>query len=540
MQFTRQHSYKLFRQFIFIILILPGCKKWVDVNYDPAQLTENSATPDLVLPGAMEEQIAGTGLNRDFLYRWMGYYCTPMAATGTDEQTYNITPATPGIPRMNSFAIRSLRLVESKGNATGQTFYMGIAKVLKALVFADDVDVFNNIPYRESGDPLNYQYPRYDDAKFIYEDIIRMIDTGIALIKNADVSKNIRITQADIMFHANKNKWVKFANTLQLRLLMHQANRPDRVNYIQQVLAKIQAEGSGFLNSGEDAAIDPGFTDVRSNRFYSSYAFSPEGMPGDGTATVRANIIAMNFLKQNNDPRLGYFYTEIQIPLPPGVAEPFVQPAPNNYRGNKYGLGLDRRAFPFQSEPFISRMGGHLDRGPVTPSSSGILKGYDMDQWVITSVESLFLQAEAIYRGWLPGNARQAYQDAVRESFRWLNVGKNSTDPSQSDLAFSNWYTNEDNANNPNVSWDDASDKYKLLMFQKYLALNGINAQEAWTDYRRNGSWPVIPLSVDPGRTAQKMPIRVPYPASEYAVNYNNVIAQGEIDVFNSKIWWMP
>lgn len=539
MKITFQYTYKLFGQIVFIMLLLPACKKWVDVNYDPSQLTETSVTPDLVLAGALKEQ-AGTALKRGFLYRWMGYLCVPMASSGTDEQTYNITPASPDMTGMNAIGIRTFRLIESKGNATGQTFYVGIAKVMKAMIFAEDVDVFNNIPYRESGDPIRYQYPAYDDAKFIYEDIIKMIDTGVALIKNADIAKNTRITQADIMFHANKTRWVKFANTLQLRLLMHQANRIDRTTYIQQVLAKIQAEGSGFLGSGEDASVNPGFTELRYNSFYGIYAFNPGGFPADQSTSVMANIIAMNFLKDNHDPRLGYFYTEPELPLPPGTDEPFVQPLPSNYRGNKYGLPIDRRAFPFQSAPFVSRMGGRTIHGPVTSTSSGILKGYDMDQWMLTSVESLFLQAEAIFRGWLPGNAKQAYFDAVRESFRWLNVGENRADLSLSDAVFSNWYALEDAANNDHVSWDDASDKYKLLMFQKYLALNGLNAQETWTDYRRNGSWPVIPLSADPGRTANKLPVRLPYAASEYAVNRAHVTAQGEIDVFNSKIWWMP
>jgi hypothetical protein len=155
-------------------------------------------------------------------------------------------------------------------------------------------------------------------------------------------------------------------------------------------------------------------------------------------------------------------------------------------------------------------------------------------------VESLFLQAEAIYRGWLPGNAKQAYLDAVRESFRWLNVGGNRNDLSLSDNIFNNWYATEQSAGNTNVSWDYAPDKYKLLMFQKYLAMNGLNAQETWTDYRRNGRYPDIPLSVDPGRTSSTLPVRLPYILAEYNNNHDHVMAQGEINVFTSKIWWMP
>ncbi len=52
-------------------------------------------------------------------------------------------------------------------------------------------------------------------------------------------------------------------------------------------------------------------------------------------------------------------------------------------------------------------------------------------------------------------------------------------------------------------------------MFQKYMAFNGIEPFEAWVDYRRNGYFPVIPLSYDPARVGNSMPIRAPYPPQE-------------------------
>ena len=163
-----------------------------------------------------------------------------------------------------------------------------------------------------------------------------------------------------------------------------------------------------------------------------------------------------------------------------------------------------------------------------------------MDSWVITSIESLFLQAEAIQRGWLPGDAENSYKNAVKESFRWLNAGGNSTNPSLSDAVFTSWYNAQVTVSNASVSWDAAANKYKLLMFQKYLAFNGIEPFEAYTDYRRNGAFPIIPLSYDAGRTSNIMPIRLPYLESEYSNNPDNVNGQGNIDIFTSKIWWIP
>jgi hypothetical protein len=77
-------------------------------------------------------------------------------------------------------------------------------------------------------------------------------------------------------------------------------------------------------------------------------------------------------------------------------------------------------------------------------------------------------------------------------------------------------------------------------MNQKYMALNGIDPLETWNDYRRNGRFPDLPVSEAATRVGSGIPFRILYNQSEYQFNSNNVNAQGPIDMFTSKIWWMP
>ena len=165
----------------------------------------------------------------------------------------------------------------------------------------------------------------------------------------------------------------------------------------------------------------------------------------------------------------------------------------------------------------------------------GLVKGFNQGAWLMTSVESMFLQAEAIQRGWLAGDKEAAYKAAVQESFRWLNVDKSKA---AADASFNAWYTAQDENNNGNVSYAKASDKLKVILLQKYIAMNGSNHLESWTDYRRNG-YPVIPLSVNPGRSSSVLPVRLLYPQSEYNLNTASVQAAGTISQFTSKVWWM-
>jgi hypothetical protein len=51
--------------------------------------------------------------------------------------------------------------------------------------------------------------------------------------------------------------------------------------------------------------------------------------------------------------------------------------------------------------------------------------------------------------------------------------------------------------------------------------------------------YPDVPLSSSASR-GPNIPFRLKYPQSEYDLNGANVAAQGNIDQFTSKIWWMP
>jgi hypothetical protein len=160
----------------------------------------------------------------------------------------------------------------------------------------------------------------------------------------------------------------------------------------------------------------------------------------------------------------------------------------------------------------------------------GLAGSATQSQWVTTSVESMFLYAEAVARGWFAGDPKEAYQNAVRESFIWLGV--------PSAITAANTYM----TSNASANWDNAgttvAQRARFIVYQKYIALAGINALEAWNDYRRLGVPVNPPLSVTPGRLGTGLPVRLPYPIAEYVTNATNVQSGGSINIFTSKIFW--
>jgi hypothetical protein len=147
---------------------------------------------------------------------------------------------------------------------------------------------------------------------------------------------------------------------------------------------------------------------------------------------------------------------------------------------------------------------------------------YTAPSVIMTAAEALFDQAEAIQRGWISGDAKQAYLDGIKSSFKYTNE----------DAKYDAYIAQS----NDDVDWDAAKDKIKLIITQKWAALNQMSNLTVYNDYRRTG-YPVVPISKYSGHKP-KVPVRILYPQSEYNKNAKNVEAEGSIDPQTSKVFW--
>lgn len=481
-----------------------GCKKALDINYDPNNVVESNITAPLVLPQAMSATGAISSVPYNWLNHWMGYWAPAGDfAPNAQEQTYNIDVNFQNGHWINYYnTLYDLTVSERKAAAKGEAYYQAMAMITKAFLYQGLVDIYGNVPYTQAFNST-ISTPVYDNGQLIYNDLQLKLDEAIALIKNISVPGGSPIVSVDIVFHGDAQKWVKFANTIKLRMLIRQSQVPG-FNPATEI-ARIQANGAGFLMSGESASANPGYQDDvgKQSPFYGAYGFLPNG--NIASNVERGNNSIITVLRSNNDPRLGYFFRPAASPVSPAIP----------YVGNVYG-----------SPPTSSS--GPTGGSRLSTIGEGLTRSASQNQWLVTSVESMFLQAEAIQRGWLPGNAQTAYENAVRESFTWLGV--------PNAVSSANAYMSSATAI---ADWGTAANKISLIVYQKYIALCGINPLEAWSDYRRLG----IPassaiISADPVRLSNNLPVRLFYPASEYAVNAGNVLAQGTINQFTSNIFW--
>jgi len=181
---------------------------------------------------------------------------------------------------------------------------------------------------------------------------------------------------------------------------------------------------------------------------------------------------------------------------------------------------------------------------------AGIYKGFDAPLPLFLAAESYFLQAEAIVRGIITGDATTAFNKGIEASFTYLYKDNTNTVPAtgvySAPVADATAYRTA-NATNPLVNFALAASteqKIEAIITQKYIALTLIHSHEAWNEYRRTGypkvtgSGPTQTMAstVSVSTRPDKMPTRVLYPASEFNTNAQNV--PKDINKFGSLIFW--
>ena len=157
-----------------------------------------------------------------------------------------------------------------------------------------------------------------------------------------------------------------------------------------------------------------------------------------------------------------------------------------------------------------------------------MVKTFNADSPILTDFESLFLQAEGVEKGLVTGDEKALYEAAVTQSIIYEG-GANGT------AAAAGVYLAQ---LKPLVNYDLAPNKVQTIITQKWLSLNGLNPQSVWVDYRRTGFPDFLHFTADPARLSDTPPVRLLYPQSEISTNNDNVLANGDISLFTSKIFW--
>ena len=471
---------------VTIMTVVSSCKKFLDVNENPnfpAKVNVNEVFP------SAEAAIAHVVGNDFQIYGgiWAQHWTqNPSSSQYKTIEQYSPSSDDFDTPWRILYAegLQDLNFVIAKGTAQGKTQYVACAKILEAYTYQILTDNFGDIPFSDAlkGESAVLT-PKYDSQKAVYAGIQKLLDEAIAAI---DLNATNGPQSDDILLKGNMQTWQKFAYTLKLRAYL-------RLSEVDPVTAQagIQAMEADavFLAEGDEVKVNYTSSGGNTNPLYSSIVALSNVQNLVGSSTTIDSLLSWG------DDRLPVFYN----PLANGTFAGIKQ---GNYNS---GIALTSISLP------SALTGAYVNAASATAPVK-----------LMTGYESLFLQSEAVARGWLTGDAQSLYEEAIIESYTSYGLDGATLAP----VYFAG----------PAVAYPAAGtlqDQIKAIITQKWVSLCGNSGTEAWSEWRRTG-YPALSPSLASTIGGTRMPARMLYPSSELNRNPNN---PGQKFVYD-KVWW--
>lgn len=525
----------------FLIPILAfslfSCSDYMDINESPNNLPYEQATPKQLLPGAQVGtfRVQVTTMNQlgnVFMNSWtrnvqsFGNGFDRELQLNIDNAFYN------GIWDGLFRNLKNFDGIINYPNPDGKyDYYVAAAKVCKAHYMQAIVDLYGDAPYTEAWKGIDNVTPAYDDDYAIYQDLILNLEEARTLIANADPAIAEDISGVDVMLAGDMNRWVEFANTIELRMLIRMSNVTGApATYRDTKLAEIAA--GPFLS--DNVAINPGYssaTDDSANPAFNNFAIDVAGNARQNRTFITMSGHAYKSLQsyattnypaagsQEIIPGSGVFYPNVTDPR---SARLFTAGAgaPGRIAVNQGSSNADVSTPTVTLPALPCRLGLIGNFNPYAMAPNQTIGEYSaIDSYVMTYSEACFLQAEAAVRWPSLFSNEQFYFDegildnmALRVASPGSYVATINTKP-YFGLAAST----------------TLDEKIHAIMYQKWVALMGLNAIQSYIDYTRTG-YPLTPLSSN--ATQSRKPYRLIYPVSEYIANSANVPAMTANDAF--------
>jgi hypothetical protein len=435
--------------------------------------------------------------------------------------------------------------------------YEGIFTIFKSVLWATVTDLYGDIYYTEG---LHGQdgilFPKFDEQKDIYPALIQDLKNATQLLSEG--TEPIDKTY-DLYYAGDKSKWIKFANSVRLRLLMRASGKlSNAATEIAAVAAlplmsQITENASILYQGGDRTYAWP------MGSLYMGYT--------DNFLLNRPSKTLVDSLKALNDERLKVWVAPIERPWTNSLDSITKNTWTDPSTGIKYGKRtISQKGYNYdilweyidRSKPVINSVvkliqdsltyhagypaGSYIDvlaaNGSyafpdtkwnykisifsrlLNENSNALLKASIME-----ASEVQFLLAEAAVKGYITGSAEDYYKKGVELSLRrW-----GETIPA-------NYFAN---AKAKFPATGTTNQKLAKIALQKWISLFMMGA-ESYADFRRT-KLPAIDKNAYLGTGGYQFPLRFRYPQTELnnnAQNYQEAVARlDKGDTEFSKIW---
>jgi Susd and RagB outer membrane lipoprotein len=395
-----------------------------------------------------------------------------------------------------------------------------LAEVWWVFTFHRVTDYWGPIPYFQAGTP-GVSVP-YDAQDKIYDDFFKRLDAAVAVLQT-QTGNNV-FGSYDLIYGGDISKWIKFANTLRLRLAI-------RISAVDPARAKTEGEAAiaaGVLTTSPD-------DDALVQR-------STKGGDGNG----------LSIMSDWNEFRMSASIASVMIGYQDPRLPVYFLPAVNSgtYQGMRNGLTADQLG---QSPANSAGANSHVGpRWTSTTFAGGVSTYLSSSQNVMATAESYFLRAEGSLLGWNVGGltTQQLYEGGITASMNQWGI----TDPTVINNYINSLavpvapgdFLNSPPVSNVPIKWSaDPVIQLQQIMTQKWLSLFP-DGMEAWADYRRSHILKLYPVAnsdnPDITNTSTQWIRRIPFLDSEKQTNGPAVTAALSLlngpDKVTTPLWW--
>lgn len=401
-----------------------------------------------------------------------------------------------------------------------------IANIWWVYTFHRVTDYWGPIPYFNIGQ--SGTSVAYDPQDKIYYDFFDRLNAAVTILNNH--KSETPYGSYDLVFGGNVNNWIKFANSLRLRLAL-------RISNVDPARAKTEAEAAvtgGVMTAspGDDALVQR----------------SVKGGDGNGLAIMEWNEFRMSaamesVLKGYQDPRIAEYF------MPSTVT--------GDYEGLRNGLTSSQLTDPsgLNDAGYNSHHGKRWSppdyiAGKAPNTVSGVPTYLETSQNIMCTAESYFNRAEGALKGWNMGGTAQAlYNNGIKNSFLQWGIGADPTayiNSTNVPVAPGDFLNSPPMTNIPVLFGATQAVQEEQIATQKWIAMFP-EGMEAWADYRRSKKVKLYPVANSDNplitNTTTQWLRRIPFLTSEKQSNKAAVEAAIPLlgtggDSEMTPLWW--
>lgn len=465
----------------------------LDINKDPYAVTNLDMAQLLT---AVESDVAANFAEGYYLNSNFSAYTHHTVSREIDNYSLISSYSTLGNTWQQAY-LNSIKGSESliSMNEGTNTIYASIGRILRAYTYMNMVDLWGDIPYSEAN-KNGIENPKCDKSEDIYNDIIAEVEKAVADLKDASAPNSIKPEGNDLYYGGDVEKWIKAANTLELRMLVNARKAKDQITDYTNKLNALIAEDN-FIADGEDLQFPHSATKTPSDERKSGYVDEYEG--GQKSVYISpwfyeimkgyTTNYSANPLRGIEDPRIPYYFYNQSTATADATNKTDYRDGAfiSIFFGSNTGLssGTQEKSMTTLG---IYPIGGLYDDGSAQKVGAGKGNGIAPDK-MIQAYSVPFMKAELILAGLISGDAKAELEKGIKASITHVNTvakASNASAPAISATAVT------DLVNAVGTKFDAASAEVKMeiLMTEKWIA-NFFNSVESYTDIRRTG-YPVL------------------------------------------------